>query len=73
MNKESAWVWFKGGEKGGYWMGGFKTSESPEGGLLIERPDFIACRVPEWRISFSEPSDKTLGPVIPDEAKWKLN
>ena len=72
MDKESVWVWFKGGEKGGFWMGGFKASKSPEGGIKIERPDFISCRVPEWRISTTEPSSKNKGPEIPIGAKWKL-
>ncbi|WP_320674322.1 hypothetical protein [Prochlorococcus sp. MIT 1341] len=72
MNNETVWVWFKGGEKGGFWMGGFKASKSPEGGLLIERTDFITCRVPEWRISFEEPQDKNIGPSFPDGAVWKF-
>ena len=58
--------------KGGTWVGGFKASESPEGGLLIERPDFINCRVPEWRVSREEPQDKSKGPIIPEGSKWKM-
>ena len=73
MNKESVWVWFKGGEKGGSWVGGFKATESNESGYLIERSDFVTCSVPRWRISKEEPSDKNKGPIIPDGAKWKLN
>ncbi len=72
MHKEDAWVWFKGGEKGGFWLGGFIASESQEDVFLIERPDFINCKVPKWRLSFKEPEDKKRGPVIPDGAQWKI-
>ncbi len=72
MRKESVWVWFKGNEKGGYWLGGFLGTTSTEGGILIERPDFVSCRVPEWRISIDEPDDKKVGPKIPEDTLWKL-
>ncbi len=72
VKKESAWVWFKGSDKGGFWMGGFLASTANEGGVLIERSDFVSCRVPEWRVSLSEPEDLKVGPKIPDNAVWKL-
>ena len=53
-------------------MGGFLASNSPEGGILIERSDFIACRVPEWRVSFSEPIDINNGPSIPKDPTWRF-
>ena len=73
MKQEKAWVWFKGGLKGGYWAEGFKASPSEEGGIMIERPDFIRCRVPEWRVSFQEPKDKRDAPNIPKDALWKYD
>ncbi len=73
MKKEKGWVWFKGDEKGGYWVSGFICSTSEEGGILIERPDFVSCRVPAWRINLSEPIDKNSGPEIPEDAIWKYN
>ncbi len=71
MKKEKAWVWFKGGAKGGFWMGGFIGSKSSDIGIIIERPDFINCRVPEWRVSFTEPKDEYIGPKIPEKTTWK--
>ena len=73
MKKEKAWVWFKGGQKGGYWVSGFYATSAEEGGILIERSDFVSCRVPEWRISLEEPKDEKLGPSIPKGAIWKYN
>ena len=71
MKGEKVWVWFKGGKEGGFWEGGFTASKSPEGGILIERPDFISCRVPEWRLSFSEPNNIKIGPEIEEGSVWK--
>ncbi len=72
MSKTLAWVWFKGGEKGGFWKGGFTASDKNENGVLIEHSKFITCRVPEWRISLSEPTNISIGPNIPNDATWKL-
>ncbi len=71
MGKEKAWVWFKGGLKGGLWEGGFLASKSQEGGITIERADFVTCRVPDWRVKFDEPKDLLKEPEIPKEAIWK--
>ena len=71
MNKEKVWVWFKEGSNGGSWVRGFLAHPSEEGGLVIERSDYVTCRVPEWRISFSEPDDINSKPEIPDNAIWK--
>ena len=71
MKKVKAWVWFKGGLNPGSWESGFSASSCDQEGILIEKPDFVSCRVPEWRISFSEPLDKTIGPEIPSSPIWK--
>ena len=34
--------------------------------------DYVACRVADWRVVFEEPADINVGPVIPEDAKWKL-
>jgi len=70
MEKEKAWVWFKGGVSGGFWQGGFKATKSTDEGVLIEHADFKNCRVPEWRICLSEPTNKKAGPKIPEGAIW---
>ncbi len=71
MKKEKAWVWFKGGLKGGSWESGFLASHSEKGGIEIEKADFIKCRVPEWRVLYQEPKDEKASPEIPDGADWK--
>ena len=71
MRKEKAWVWFKGGVTGGHWMGGFLASDSEEGGFILEKSDFVTCRVPEWRVTFEEPINKNQEPQIPKNATWK--
>ena len=73
MKKEKAWVWFKGGLSGGYWASGFISSHSEEGGIIIEKNDFITCRVPEWRVTNKEPQDINKSPMIPNNATWKYN
>ena len=71
MNKEKVWVWFKRGIKGGQWVSGFLASSCEEEGVLIEKSDFVNCRVPEWRIRIKEPGDINEGPEIPKDAIWK--
>ncbi len=71
MKHEKAWVWFKGGIKGGSWVEGFLASSCDEGGVIIERSDFVTCRVPEWRVSFQEIKDKKIPPEIPNDCIWK--
>ena len=73
MKQEKAWVWFKGGQEGGSWRGGFLASSCDEEGLLIEKSDYIRCRVPEWRVTFEEPKDKKQQPNIPEGAIWKYS
>ena len=34
--------------------------------------DYVDCRVPEWRISTTEPVDLEQGPEIPANAEWRL-
>ena len=73
MRRERCWVWFKGGlTEEGHWMSGWVASTAAEGGLLIENPSYVACRVPEWRVVFKEPSDLNQPPQIPDNPIWKL-
>ena len=71
MKKVKAWVWFKGGLADGSWESGFSASSCDEEGILIEKPDFVSCRVPEWRISLTEPEDLKVSPIIPKAALWK--
>ena len=73
MERENCWVWFKGSLKeGGVWKGGFssKKDENPED--LIQNPSYAQCRVPDWRITTTEPTDKRKGPTIPENAVWKI-
>ncbi len=71
MEQKKAWVWFKGGLNGGSWVSGFMASSDKEMGILIERTDFIKCRVPEWRVRFDEPEQESKGPKIPKNPIWK--
>ena len=71
MEKKKAWVWFKGGLTGGEWVAGFIASSDKEEGVLIERADFVSCRVPEWRIRLEEPENEKEGPHIPKDPTWK--
>ena len=71
MERKKAWVWFKGGLTGGEWVPGFMASSDKEIGLVIERTDFVTCRVPEWRVRFDEPTDDKKEPNIPKDASWK--
>ncbi len=71
MKKEKAWVWFKGGLQGGEWIAGFMASASEEGGFLIERPDYVTCRVPAWRVIFKKPDNEKQGPTIPEGEPWR--
>ena len=72
MEKQKAWVWFKGGLEKGEWISGFIATSDDNEGLLIERSDYVRCRVPEWRVRFQEPEDKKEGPQIPDNPTWKI-
>ena len=47
------------------------ASTTEEEGILIERPDFVSCRLPKWRVRLNPPEDETKGPRIPKDAKWK--
>ncbi len=72
MERKKAWVWFKGGMAEGSWVPGFIASHDQEEGiLLIERSDFVSCRVPEWRVRFEEPTNEKECPNIPKNAIWK--
>ncbi len=73
MKREKAWVWFKGGLNGGSWVSGFLASSTEEEGILIEKPDFISCRVPEWRVRFDLPENHLDGPSVPKNATWKYS
>jgi len=71
MDRQKAWVWFKGGLTGGKWVSDFIATRDEEEGVIIERPDFVRCRVPEWRVRFKEPEEEGKGPQIPSNPKWK--
>ncbi len=71
MEKKKVWVWFKGGQTGGVWVSGFIATNDEKEGLLIERTDFVSCRVPEWRVRFEEPEDEKVAPQIPKNPTWK--
>ena len=58
MERQKAWVWFKGGLTGGEWIAGFLATRDEKEGFLIERADFVKCKDPEWRVLFTEPADK---------------
>ena len=73
MDQQKAWIWFKGGLKGGYWAEGFTAIKSEEGGYLIEKSDFKKCRLPDWRVALIEPKNKTEPPEIPKESIWKFD
>ena len=67
------WVWFRGGlGVESEWISGFYGAPSTLGGIRIERGDYVACRVADWRVVFEEPEDINVGPVIPEGAEWKL-
>ncbi len=73
MQKESCWVWFKGGLKEtGIWKSGFTFTTDEKPGVIIQSPTYVTCRVPEWRISKIEPADKHIGPEIPSGSTWKI-
>ena len=73
MERENCWVWFKGSLKeGGVWKGGFSAKKDENPGVLIKNPSYAQCRVPDWRISNTEPIDKYKGPTVPENAVWKI-
>jgi hypothetical protein len=55
----------------GSWKAGFYGAPSILGGIRIESPDFVPCRVPEWRVLFKEPKNMKQTPNIPT-GDWKL-
>ncbi len=71
MERKKAWIWFKGGLDGGSWVSGFMASNDGKEGFLIERSDFVTCRVPEWRVKFEEPENLKEEPTIPKDPTWK--
>ena len=68
------WVWFKGDplKDEGCWKGGWYGAPSVLGGVRIEHFDYVPCRVPEWRVVFTEPADMDTPPSIPEGELWKL-
>ncbi len=71
MERKKAWVWFKGGLTGGEWVSGFIATVDESEALLIERTDFVSCKVPKWRVRFEEPKERTEAPEIPNNPTWK--
>ena len=73
MERENCWVWFKGSlNERGKWKGGFTYKKDEKPGFLIQSPDYVQCRVPNWRVSTSEPLDKYKAPKIPEGSTWKI-
>ena len=73
MERDNCWVWFKGSLKGGgIWKGGFTYKKDEKPGVLIQSPAYVSCRVPDWRISTTEPADKYKAPEIPENCVWKI-
>ena len=73
MKTSKCWVWFKGSlNKGGYWKEGFTCTFDEKPGVLIERPAYVSCRVPNWRVLTKEPEDLLKSPLIPEKAIWKI-
>ena len=71
--KAKCWLWFRGGlSDGSSWKGGWFGTPSPLGGVRVENFDYVACRVPEWRVAWEEPKDLNEAPSIPENAQWKL-
>ena len=72
--RDRCWVWMKGNplKDDAAWMSGWVAVASPLGGLFIDHPSYVPCRVPEWRVTFKEPEDPKRQPVIPENASWKL-
>ena len=72
--RERCWVWMKGNplKQQGCWSPGWHASKSKLGGYKIEHPDYVTCRVPEWRVTFKEPQDIKTGPLVPEGEDWKL-
>lgn len=57
---------------GGYWKEGFTCTFDENPGILIESPAYVTCRVPNWRVTTSEPESFSEGPNIPENAIWKI-
>ena len=56
--RTKVWVWFKGGQDGGEWRGGFYATDNAEQAeaVTLQHGDFKDCVVPTWRISDKEPA-----------------
>lgn len=73
MAKERCWVWFRNGlDESGTWNSGWYGESAKRGGIRIENPSYVPCRVPEWRVAWKEPKDVSTPPEIPEGAEWKL-
>ncbi|WP_353291841.1 hypothetical protein [Synechococcus sp. M16CYN] len=73
-SKLKCWVWLKGSSRQdcARWESGWVGIPSDLGGIRIEHPDYVSCRVPDWRVSWEEPADLKVAPKIPDDTQWKL-
>ena len=74
ISRDRCWIWLKNNplKDEAAWMGGWIASVSPLGGLLVEHPNYVTARVPDWRVSFKEPSDISQAPDMPPDAQWRL-
>ena len=62
----------RGLERCTHWVSGCHGSPSRLGGVRIENFDYVACRVPEWRVVWEVPMDLKKSPEIPEDAQWEL-
>ena len=73
MEKENCWVWFKGSIKEkGEWKAGFTCIKDENEGFIVQSPTYVQCRLPDWRISKTEPLNKHKGPEVPKNPVWKI-
>lgn len=71
--KTKCWIWFRNSlNQSGSWAAGWMGTPSALGGVRIEHFEYVACRVPEWRVRWEEPQDLAAPPEIPDNTQWKL-
>jgi hypothetical protein len=67
--KDKCWVWFKGSAG---WRLCLVASPSPKPEhVLVEALEFVPCNLPLWRVTYTQPEDLNVGPVVPDGAVWK--
>ena len=64
---ENSWMWFKGSAN---CRPSFVALAKPDH-VLVEALEFGPCSLPLWRVTYTQPEDLNVGPVVPDGAVWK--